>query len=304
MLFMGFLNDVPVPIPDVGMSGDSSAKTKSQDALYSPIEDNWYKSLPYAFIALDALDNNKEKVFNLPINPSNINITTYFATNVIATIGGTVEEHAPQRYFDISIQGTTGIAPRFTKSVNIKEIGSVTSKSRSSYLPEFSISSVTGGFFAQTAGKLDSFLNQARSIIGGNRSHESGVPNVDSGYMAFHNFYKFLMSNKNSLSSDKISQDMKKPIRFVSYKDNQEYKCAILRFTLTRSSENPMLYNYSIDLRAYSLSSIGQEVRPTPDAAMLAGLKDQNLLSTFKNKLSSAKSAVSSVTGALKTFGR
>lgn len=291
--------------------GNSIASRKK---FYEPVVENWYKSLPYAFIATDS--TGTKKVFNLPLNPSNINITTHFATNVIATIGGTVEEHAPQRYFDIAIQGTTGIAPQYFEEARTGPGLDTSISGRSSYTPEFSLSNLTGGFFAKTTGKLDNALNRARDIIGGSRKHESGVAISATGYAAFHNFYKFLLNSKFELSGGDSSsipgigsliKSRAQPLRFLSYKDNQEYTCAILRFELTRSADNPMLYNYNIQLRAYALNNIGFEsFQPIGDARnQLLGLSgDTSTLSKFKNKISGAKAGIAAVSGAFKSFGR
>ena len=282
-------------------------------SAYDPQVENWYKSLPYAFVATDS--KGVKKIFNLPLNPSNINVTTHFATNVIATMGGTVEEHAPQRYFDISIQGTTGIAPMYFEEARTGPGPNTAINTRASYTPEFSLSNLTGGFFAKTAGKLDNALNKARDILGGSRKHESGIATSATGYAAFHNFYKFLLNSKSELSGGEspipgISSLIKsrtQPLKFLSYKDNQEYTCAILRFELTRSADNPMLYNYNIQLRAYGLNNIGFEsFQPIGDTRnQLLGLSgDTSTLSKFKNKISGAKAGIAAVSGAFKSFGR
>jgi hypothetical protein len=310
---------------DKGKQALTGALGLSDSNFYTPIADNWYRSLPYAFLATDA--SGTKKIFNLPINPSNINIITHFATSIIATIGGTVEEHAPQRYFDISIQGTTGIAPRYiTEDTSNPEASS----GREAYTPEFSLSNATGGFFAKTTGQLDSALNKARDVFLGSKKHEAGFSAEQSGYYAFHQFYLFLLKSKSKLTSESessaasivskglsglgslralenLSSNQKSisPLKFISYKDNQEYTCAITKFELTRSVENPMMYNYSIQLRAYKLQSISSSQAEPVDRLAALGLDgDQSILSSFKNKVSGAKAGVSALTGAFRTVGR
>jgi len=294
---------------------------------YGPTASNWYKSLPYAFLATEP--DGQKRIFNLPINPSNLNIVTHFATNIIATIGGTVEEHGPQRYFDITIQGTTGIAPQFSReqlvqgnvALNTSSVGG-----RQSYSPSFNIGDYTGGFFAKTAGQIQNIANRAKDILSGSRKHESGVSDEASGYVAFHNFYKFLLENKqklagassggsissavragiNQLTGGALGDNKLVPLKFISYKDNQEYTGAILRFELTRSAENPMLYNYSIQFRAYALSSVGfSDISGTSDRKKTLGLDGgPSALSKFSGKISGAKGAISAVSGAFKGLGR
>ncbi len=303
---------------------------------YAPIAENWYKSLPYAFLATDAAGN--KRIFYLPLNPSNISVVTHFATNVIATVGGTVEEHAPQRYFDISISGTTGIAPQ---NVSEQAAGGVSrafavvkavtgiganSTGRQAYTPEPSLGQYTGGFFAKTVGALDNAINAARDLLAGSRKHEAGFSSAVSGYMAFHNFYRFLLESKRNLQqgeggsiagkagqilskatgglSDKFGATGKlQPLKFISYKDNQEYSCAITRFELTRSADNPMLYNYSIQLRAYKLTSVGDGGAGPAAVDRLAAIGlggKPTLLSVIKGKANTAKRGIS----AIRSIGR
>jgi hypothetical protein len=308
---------------------------------YTPVAENWYKSFPYAFLATDAA--GKSRIFYLPLNPSNISISTHFATNLISTIGGTVEEHAPQRYFDINISGTTGIAPQYTQEVDGKTAGAFSKlkalagqqdspPGRLAYTPEFTISGATKGFFAQTAGKLDNALNVARDLLQGQRKHESGFSAVNSGYMAFHNFYRFLLESKSSLASGAANNnsnlqnkvpfatlnnalaaatsvfgDKAGPLKFIIYKDNQEYTCAILRFELTRSADSPMLYNYSIVLRAYSLSSIegGIPENINKDRLVALGLGEgDSVFSKIKGVANTAKRGISAVGGLGRSLGR
>src|SRR5689334_19686681 len=74
------------------------------DTTYTLESQNWYSAKPYGFKA--SLRNGRSVVMFLPINPSNLTISTNFATNMIPTLYGTVEEHSEVRYFDITIEGT------------------------------------------------------------------------------------------------------------------------------------------------------------------------------------------------------
>ena len=46
------------------------------------------------------------------------------------------------------------------------------------------------------------------------------------------------------------------PLQFLNYKDHQKYDCAITRFDLKRSASHPMLYSYTIHMRAYNLRDL------------------------------------------------
>ena len=296
-----------------------SPPTSTSSPLYNPIPINWYQSKSYAF---KAKRGAQSYIFYLPINPKNINIVTHFATNVIATLYGTVEEHSEQRYFDITISGTTGFAPQFTEETPITKTAAsptpIGSGGRKRY-SDFSVSSLAGGFMGKTVGKIQNALNQANTALntlGNTNNYKTGVFNNSSGYVAFHNFYKFLLQyKKDTVASGSLATPPVEsmgstpapnpPLLFVNYKDNNQYSCAIQRFTLERSAEDPMLYNYSIQMRAYNLSPIISETPPV----LKNRYEDLGLDSTLsiaakaKVAINAGKSALSSARGAVKTLG-
>lgn len=291
-------------------------KSLANSGPYTPIASNWYKSLPYAF---KAQISETIKVFYLPINPQNLTITTYYATNVISTLYGTVEEHSEQRYFDIVIQGTTGFAPQYVAaSTSTPESFS----GRENY-STFSLASIAGGFFSKTLGKLDNALNQAKDLKNiwdsdGANGFEPGVYFDNSGYTAFHNLYKFLLEYKKSAAAGKTTSASSMGtasgnnslLYFVNYKDNNQYSCAVQTFTLERSAENPMLYNYVIRLRAYNLTGIvGSDQMMPSESAISNRIKDLGLdggpsiFAKLKNTVTKSKGLANSVTGAFSTLG-
>jgi len=180
------------------------------------VKENWYKSLPYAF---ESNIGGKRKLIYLPLNPSNITITTHYATELIPTIGGTVEVHSDQRYFDISISGTTGIAPKyvpvsdtFSKNSALSAITGGSDLTQASqkvdgrefYQGGFLFANSLGGLFSDKLAKLDKAKNLARdavnSVTGGPlKPHESGVKLENTGYYAFHKLYLFFQEYKNAI---------------------------------------------------------------------------------------------------------
>lgn len=312
---------------------------------YDIVIDNWYKSLPYAFksTSKNSLGISGDTYFFLPLNPKAINITTHFATNVISTLYGTVEEHSEQRYFDIVISGTTGFAPKFMgrfpkNTVNIEEIASVgldygnpqlnvTSRPGRKKYDNFSITDIAGGFFPKTLGKIDNALQQARNIgkiLTDDNGYEVGVTNWSSGYLAFHRFYKWLLNykmmaydpseskvnsgftvgTKESFIKDSNSSSDKPLLQFLNYKDNNMYDCAISRFILERSAESPMLYNYTIYMRAYNLKPLTNVATPELkerykdlglDSKLSFAAKMKLTINEGKGVLSTGKSAISTL---------
>ncbi|RLA60476.1 MAG: hypothetical protein DRQ89_12810 [Epsilonproteobacteria bacterium] len=298
---------------------------------YSPEKENWFKAMPYGF----KFRNRKgvERVMFLPISPQNLTITTHYATNVITTLYGTVEEHSEQRYFDILIEGTTGIMPRYTAPIHkdsVENIKSNSSTGRARYDDstghQLSISAnLAGGFFSKTIGTINNVLGKAQDIINGKDSMDiSGVNDQNkTGYMAFHRLNKFFLEYKADASGVhplalETSNDRRirsgadsssHPLSFLNYKDGNMYDVAIQKFTLRRSANSPMLYNYSIVLRAYNLRSIanaGAQAGDLPGRLStlgLDGVQSSTLLSEISETTSGVKQVVGGLLGGINILG-
>ncbi len=273
---------------------------------------NWYLQKPYTFVFTDRKKN--VSTFNLPISPSNINITTHWATNVISTMYGTVEEHSEQRYYDIVISGTTGMSPRFYKPVigtdarvNAPSEGRVGFPIKG--LIPGGIKGGLHGFASRTQALVTNALNQASDLFGFGDRVTTGIDLKRTGYVAFHNFYKFLLTYKKDASGESsIRQRSKHPIKFVNFKDNNQYDVAITGFQLTRDASNPMLYNYNLTMRAYNLQDITAETIEIDiaDRAAELGLdniNNESFFSTMANKARQAKNAAYAAIAAAKGFG-
>lgn len=312
----------------ISLGADQTAGNGSllnEASFYDPDPSNWFKSLPYAF---KARIQDKSYTFYLPINPQNLTIVTHYATNVISTLYATVEEHSEQRYFDISIAGTTGFAPRYISAVAAPNAKTPTGRKagRSGYADGSIFGGAAGGFFAKTLGKLDQAANKAsdalNAALGQSRPYQAGVFFDSSGYIAFHNLYRFFLDykksaattapNKKDLAGDPTAANLSvstttktSPLYFLNFKDNNQYSCSIQRFTLERSVDNPMLYNYNIQLRAYNITPISATI-PFNQQRRLTELgltTKPSILSRFKLTVRNAKSAVNSVGSALTTLG-
>jgi hypothetical protein len=263
------------------------------DGPYQTTPNRWYKAFPYgfAFWNSDATEGSKPtETFWLPIAPNNINITTHFATNVITTLYGIIEEHSEVRYYDITITGNTGIAPKYTTSFssssNLSDVGSAITPAgnqpanaanktapsigRESFAPSGGLLSALGGFLPEVANTLNAAVGAVNKILGKETPNKTGITPEQSGYYAFHNFQKFLLRYKMDatgtleakkslgtvfgLGAPKVRKMY--PLQFLNYKDGIKYDVIPITFTLVRSAENPMLYTYSIKLRAFNLSSV------------------------------------------------
>jgi hypothetical protein len=276
---------------------------RSSDDVYVLTAEKWYQAPPYAFRA--DLGDSGVFTFYLPLNPNNITINTQFATNVIATMYGTIEEHSEQRYFDISLQGTTGVVPKYNRAVEdetlSKEVRSRGSFSRNKDL--------TRGFFQRTQALIKLAIQKAMQTASDLLPVEpyiAGMHSIDSGYAAFHNLYRFLLVYKKELMNGNA-----KGLYFVNYKDNNQYRVAINNFQVIRTAEDPMLYNYSVSMRGYDLltnnTKLATEVYDYSNRLKDLGLDGVTSPSMF-NKMSStvrnAKSTAYAAVAAVKGFGR
>lgn len=290
-------------------------------------EDNWFKALPYGFKFRDR--SGKEQVMFLPINPSNLTVTTHYATNVITTLYGTVEEHSEQRYFDIMIEGTTGIAPKYTKPIpkeSVNNIKGFTSYGRNKMDVAVPIDpNIAGGFFNQTIGIANAVIGRGQDLLYGKDGlDKSGIPTLkDTGYYAFHRLYKFFQLYKADasgvpLAGTEINKNRRKksgddnsshPLAFMNYKDNVMYDVAIQKFTLNRSANNPMQYKYSIVLRAYNLRGISDTLDlgdlPNRLASLgLDGVQSSTLLSEVTEATNSVRQIAAGAIGGFNVLGR
>jgi hypothetical protein len=288
-------------------SGKTSTQSASPEAITTPyiIDPTlWYQALPYRFLLNK---NNGQKIsINLPIAPNNLQISTRMATTVIPTLYGIVEDHSDVRFYDIVIQGTTGIAPKY---VGMEQNGGNAQPKvgRTS----FSASEMTdlGGFLPEITNMVKQAKKIYEEVSGTEAANKSGISSYNTGYYAFHQLYSFFLLykqecvsglNQSSGSKSNGLQDASAslgatlgsvfgggssygaavktspqaapvsvpvreghPLQFFNYKDNQMYDVVPVGFTLVRSAENPMLYNYSIKLTAFNLRSSNSKIKFT-----------------------------------------
>lgn len=305
---------VTQPGPILSEDIDNLAEQNS-NFFYKTDPKNWYTARPYGF-KMNMRDGKRTFIFFLPINPSNIVTTTHFATNVVSTLYGTVEEHSDIRYFDIEIRGSTGFVPMYTRHASgispaaasdiIKKDFGTPGRASFSALTKVPL----GGFFAKTVGAINQIKNKAADLLDGGPKAETGVYTEQTGYFAFHNLYKFLMRHKKDASGADggVGERKKHPLTFFNYKDNQQYDVVVRNFTLTRSAENPMLYNYAISLRGYNLRGLDDKTSDDLTQRLkdlgLNGVDTSSLLGDIKSVSSSAKAIIGSAVAGINVLGR
>jgi len=285
--------------------------------FYKPDPNSWYTAKPYGFKA-QRRDGTTAIMF-LPINPSNLTITTSFATNIITTLYGTVEEHSDVRYFDISIEGSTGMGPQFTAPYLGTDVKSAYESLKEPGRAQFPIakSAPLGGFLSSTIGQISNALDQLGkavstigSIFGNGPTANTGIYNDQTGYIAFHNLYRFLLAYKRDAAGvDSNAPRTQHPLIFFNYKDGNQYNVAVRNFTLKRSAENPSLYYYSINMRGYNINSADGNVGSDDLSQRLVdlglnGISSSSLLSNIKSVSSDAKAVLGSAKNGVNLFGR
>ena len=289
---------------------DASALMQQMDSIYNVEAQNWYTAKPYGFKATTR--DGRSFVLFLPINPSNLSISTNFATNIMPTLYGTIEEHSDVRYFDITIEGTTGMAPKYVEPASASDIGTAAASLRRPGRSSFSIAEgiSLGGFFSKTLSAVNKIKNKAADLLDGGPKPKSGLAAKDSGYVAFHNLYRFLLQyKKDAAGVDGNTEERKAhPLTFFNYKDNNQYDVAVRSFVLRKSAENPMLYFYSIQLRGYNLRPIADKVDEDMQQRLrdlgLNGVDSSSILGDIKSLSKTAKSIVGASIGGINLLGR
>lgn len=317
---MGFLDDAVDQVTDfasnaLGLSDNSGVSIADVTSNpYNPDKSNWHKALPYGFRFNPR--TGPSLICYLPLAPENIAVSTHFGTNIIPTLYGTIEEHSEQRYYDIVISGTTGFAPKY--STPFKEGGQPVDKKnnftgRKSYKDEKVAGidpNLAGGFFQKSIGALNQGLNTITNMAENFTGVQinSGINPQTSGYIAFHNLYRYLLAYKKDAAGLNGRTGYKQhPLTFLNYKDNMKYDCAITKFDLKRSATQPMLYNYTIIMRAYNLRDLSEIL---PDSAITERLDDLGLsgvggsvFQKLKQTSNGAKGVVGAISGGLNVLG-
>ena len=238
---------------------------------------------------------------------------------------GTVEKHSEQRYFDINIAGTTGMSPSYSSPKHLGDIsesqGKLTPKdsvvknpyksTRASFTAASALSSFgSTGFLRRSSNIAETIANQTKDFFNPNTPIGISTENVNTGYMAFHNFYRFLLKYKEHTSSRTPNQPKNfHPLTFINWKDGNQYDVVITNFQLLREANNPMLYNYNISMRAYNLKKAGAEIGgdiAQTDLLDSLGLRGVNgsLKAELARKARSARNAAYAVVALTKVAGQ
>lgn len=258
------------------LPSDVKKDNPRQTTPYQIIYQNWYKSIPYALrvdpgqaLKVGGAMSNVKMLANIapgasspimyffPINPESVNISTPYAVNITPTLGGIVEEHSGPVFYNITVSGTTGVLPELDFSSGIPRNPE---DLRPTAANEGLISSgALGGFLSGAISTVNSIVSK---FTGTSSKMVDGKRNVKSGYTAYHVLYKYIW-----LYHFTKANGANHTLKFINFKDNNQYNVAVQNFQLARDKSRPHLYQYTITMKGWNIKSMdGQATFGDPKA--------------------------------------
>lgn len=306
--------------PDSGGSGSLEempwdGTNPSLNRFYSNtplVKENWNKLFPYKIMVIDARTNSvivgdrstsqaKIKVettstgseisfptntgrkweYTLPISPQSLATDTTFAINLTATQQGVVEEHNGVVFKNISVSMTMGVYP-----------------SRESV--ESSLKPAQTGFQVVFENTIDSASRLAKSIdkvknvfstAAASKKPENYDPKegqlYSTGYYQALYLQRFL-EQYSLAKKDPVNQHWR--LCFANFKDNEFYLVTPQRFRISRSVQNPMVYNCDLQLKAFRRIDLESE---KSDKDLRFKINDPNFYQRAVNTIAAARSVMS-----------
>lgn len=210
----------------------------------------WDKSYPFQLLILKRVNGKWQKAegidkvpteFTLPIGPQALEIDMPFAMTVEAASKGVVEQANGAPFREIVLSGTTGFLPTRGTAAH----------SDSGLLHEL------GGIFAGTAISVKTLAVQATAASSLSEPSNlipaitTGRLTVDSPYRGT-GYFQFLLLKRYLewyAEAKRTSPDI--CLGFAVWKEQEVYLVTPTHFKVSRSASNPMLYNYSLGMRAW-----------------------------------------------------
>lgn len=243
----------------------------------------------------------KKVIYTLPIPPDGLSVQPMIASEVMASLGGIVEETSPTAFWMITLTGTTGIAVGRNDTINPAGVF------RDS-LGTTGLLSGLGSALGKLASTVTTVGNAAESLASdpspagladlANAAllpklpySVSGVDQTRNGYMEIHLLHRFL----NAYGDMKALKPDAAKLVFCNYKDGQQWQVIVKQFKITKSVNEPMLYRYSIVLQGWDLKDPNEAVGSAVDR-FKSDLKSVNT-TTLTGLVSSANHIVANTIG-------
>lgn len=270
-----------------------SSKFYPQDAVINP--SLWDVYTPYQLVIVQALPNGSYKQagnrFTLPISPQELTLDMPVASTVNATLTGVTIHHGGAPFRNITLQGTTGIAPE---------------KNRGRPFESRSVGeSIFAGTFASVRGPVTSAaqkiagegsalnVNLGLTTTSNDQLANNHILSTSTGYYQMRQMERFIegyvglkTGNKYDTGTTIVGPDLDpKDIRlaFCMWKDEAVYLVEPMQFTKRRSAANPMEYTFALTLRAWKRIKIDGASDTTVIGHKFAA-RDPNLLADVANR--------------------
>jgi len=215
-----------------------------QYAATSTLSSNWNKLFPYQLLIMKrtdgkwAPDDKTRGRFTLPISPQSLSIDMPFAFQVEATQGGIIEQSNGSPFRDIVLQGNTGVLPL---------------RSATAAPTKFSALS---GIFAGTVSAVSTLTKSANQLAGTTPNNvnpdsefeSGGDMHEGTGYFQFLLLKRYLEWYSNA---KKGPAGANLALGFAVWKENEIYLVTPSKFSVNRSGQSALTYNYTLAMRAW-----------------------------------------------------
>jgi hypothetical protein len=228
-------------------------------------------------------------VYTLPMPPEALTISTPFAIEAYATMGGIIEEHNGAPFRMITLRGTTGLLP--ARASAPQQLGF--------------------GLLESIAGGTLTALQDVKAAI----SEPSVNPNVHlrsefddtiatgagagsilartSGYAQFRKLQRFLEAYA-AVKKTKAGRDLR--LALAIWKDQAVYVCAPQAFDVSKDGGSPLEYKYVLSLKAWRRVTVNTSTFGNVSA--LPVRRDPNAMARLLNDLRAARRVVQGLTRA------
>lgn len=249
---------------------------------------DWYKVFPYAFVVEatnvandDEPENPTLYTYTLPIPPQTMLTKMIPASAATATFGGVVEETSDNVFWIIQMSGTTGTAVSRSDlsdtESNRKEMAKLFRKKLETTGLLSGVAAQLNSLAGKVGGTLDAAAGAATSFASGDIAggmagvtgainnlilpalpySESGVDGITNGFTEMQELHRFLYT----FSHLKAKMPDQFKLKFKNYKTGQEWRIILQDFTIQQSAQQPNLYRYNIQLKAWDVKTIDSEER-------------------------------------------
>lgn len=270
------------------------------------IAENWNQYFPYQLkIVVAGKDSGEggnylttQWNYTLPISPQELTVDMPIATTVTPTLNGIVEQHGGVPFRNINIQSTTGVTPVKNRGNTIQEGPLAYIKQVANNVAGSTVQNVEGiaSLSASLLGKnWDTNVNKGLSKFGVSDDY---IPSTSTGFFQYMLLEQFIENYHNmKQKGDKVDTNIgmvdAKDLRlaFCIWKENAVYLVSGVQLTRRRSANNPMEYNYSLQLKAWARVSLNV-LNPTAYQYQLAA-RDPTIVADIFNRFRAAREIIS-----------